>query len=113
MTETVPLFAPYIEEMKQTGVLPAILRREIGMGLPEDAAGLISFLVSDVAEDITGQAFAVGGDRLALWSHPELTAVNFHDGGWTADDIAARWESVFGGATQSVGEKFPEEMTAR
>ncbi|MEU2006798.1 4-hydroxyphenyl-beta-hydroxyacyl-CoA dehydrogenase [Rhodococcus sp. NPDC019627] len=113
MTETVPLFAPHIEESKRTGVLPEILRRKVGMGTPGDAAGLISFLASDAAADITGQAFSVGGDRLALWSHPELTAVEYSDGGWSADDIAAQWAGTFGDAVETVGEEFPEELMAK
>ncbi|MGV9864157.1 4-hydroxyphenyl-beta-hydroxyacyl-CoA dehydrogenase [Rhodococcus koreensis] len=113
MTETVPFLAPYIEGMKNGEPLPDIIRREVGMGTPDDAAGIISFLASDAAADITGQAFAVGGDRLALWSHPELTAVEYHDGGWSADDIAARWARTFGESVQSVGEEFPEELMAK
>ncbi|MDV7087082.1 4-hydroxyphenyl-beta-hydroxyacyl-CoA dehydrogenase [Rhodococcus sp. IEGM 248] len=113
MTETVPFLAPYIEGMKNGEPLPDIIRREVGLGTPEDAAGIISFLASDAAAEITGQAFAVGGDRLALWSHPDLTAVEYHDGGWSADDIAARWTGTFGDAVQSVGEEFPEELMAK
>ncbi|KAF0958422.1 4-hydroxyphenyl-beta-hydroxyacyl-CoA dehydrogenase [Rhodococcus sp. T7] len=113
MTETVPFLAPYIEGMKNGEPLPGIIRREVGMGTPDDAAGIISFLASDAAADITGQAFAVGGDRLALWSHPELTAVEYQDGGWSADDIAARWTRTFGDSVQSVGEEFPEELMAK
>ncbi len=113
MTETVPFLAPYIEGMKNGEPLPDIIRREVGMGSPDDAAGIISFLASDAAADITGQAFAVGGDRLALWSHPELTAVEYHDGGWSADDIAAQWTATFGESVQSVGEEFPEELMAK
>ncbi|PQP17903.1 4-hydroxyphenyl-beta-hydroxyacyl-CoA dehydrogenase [Rhodococcus opacus] len=113
MTETVPFLAPYIEGMKNGEPLPDIIRREVGLGTPEDAAGIISFLASDAAAEITGQAFAVGGDRLALWSHPDLTAVEYHDGGWSADDIAAQWNGTFDDAVQSVGEEFPEELMAK
>ncbi|MFC9359770.1 4-hydroxyphenyl-beta-hydroxyacyl-CoA dehydrogenase [Rhodococcus sp. NPDC057014] len=113
MTETVPFLAPYIEGMKNGEPLPAIIRREVGLGTPDDAAGIISFLASDAAADITGQAFAVGGDRLALWSHPVLTAVEYSDGGWSADDIAAQWPRTFGESVQSVGEEFPEELMAK
>ena len=113
MTETVPFLAPYIEGMKNGEPLPDIIRRDVGLGTPEDAAGIISFLASDAAAEITGQAFAVGGDRLALWSHPDLTAVEYHDGGWSADDIAAQWNGTFGDAVQSVGEEFPEELMAK
>ncbi|AXY50163.1 4-hydroxyphenyl-beta-hydroxyacyl-CoA dehydrogenase [Rhodococcus ruber] len=113
MTETVPIFAPYIEQMKQTGELPAVIRREVGMGTPQDVAGLIAFLASDDAADITGQAFSVGGDRLALWSHPQLTATAFHDGGFSTDDVAAQWPIVFADRVESVGEEFPEEVLAK
>ncbi|ELB88256.1 reductase [Rhodococcus wratislaviensis IFP 2016] len=113
MTETVPFLAPYIEGMKNGEPLPDIIRREVGMGTPEDAAGIISFLASDAAADITGQAFAVGGDRLALFSHPQLTTTAFHDGGWSADDIASDWQQTFAESTESVGEKFPDELVAQ
>ncbi|MFD9669704.1 4-hydroxyphenyl-beta-hydroxyacyl-CoA dehydrogenase [Rhodococcus sp. NPDC059968] len=113
MTETVPFLAPYIAGMRNGEPLPDLIRREVGLGTPEDAAGIISFLASDAAAEITGQAFAVGGDRLALWSHPELTAAEYHDNGWSADDIAAQWAATFGDAVQSVGEEFPEELMAK
>lgn len=113
MTETIPFLAPYIDGMKNGEPLPAIIRRDVGMGTADDAAGLISFLASDDAADITGQAFSIGGDRLALWSHPQLTAPGFHDGGWSADDIAAQWVESFAPSFESVGEEFPEELTAR
>lgn len=113
MTETIPFLAPYIEGMKNGEPLPAIIRRDVGMGTADDAAGLISFLASDDSAHITGQAFSIGGDRLALWSHPQLTATGFHDGGWSADDIAAQWADSFAASIESVGEEFPEELTAR
>ncbi|RKT86979.1 3-oxoacyl-[acyl-carrier protein] reductase/hypothetical protein [Saccharopolyspora antimicrobica] len=110
MTETIPFLAPHIESMKRGEPLPAIIRRDVGMGTPEDAAGVIAFLASDAAADITGQALSIGGDRLALWSHPQLTATDFHDGGWSAEDIAACWGQTFAGSIESVGEEFPEEV---
>lgn len=113
MTETVPFLAPYVKDLKNGEPLPPIIRRDVGMGTPEDAAGLISFLASDAAADITGQVFSIGGDRLALWSHPQLTATEFHDEGWSADDIATQWASSFADAVESVGESFPEELTAK
>lgn len=113
MTETIPFLAPYIDSMKNGEPLPEIIRRDVGMGTAEDAAGLISFLASDDAAEITGQAFSIGGDRLALWSHPQLTATEFHDNGWTADEITAQWARSFASSIESVGEKFPEELTAK
>ncbi len=74
MTETVPIFRPHIEAAKETGTLPALLRRDIGMGTADDAAGIITFLASDEAAAITGQAFAIGGDRVACGLTPSSTA---------------------------------------
>ena len=70
MTKTIPAFEPLIEESRPASRCPAWLRRDEGLGTAEDAAGLVVFLASDAARGITGQAIGIGGDRLALWSHP-------------------------------------------
>jgi NAD(P)-dependent dehydrogenase (short-subunit alcohol dehydrogenase family) len=113
MTETIPFLAPYIDAMKKGEPLPPIIRREVGMGIPEDAVGVVAFLASDAAAEITGQAIAIGGDRLGLWSHPTLTVSAFHDGGFSADDVAAEWPKTFAVHLESVGEKYPEELTGK
>jgi len=96
MTRTIPAFAPLIDESERTGEpLPAWVRRDEGLGTVEDVTGLIVFLASDAAQGITGQAIGVGGDRLALWAHPQEKTVAFSDGGWSASDIAAGWSSTF------------------
>ena len=109
MTETVPFVQPYIEMLKNGEPLPAFARQELGFGTPEDAAGLVAFLASDAAAGITGQAIGIGGDRLALWSHPTEAVVEFADGtGWSADAVAAIWPSSFAPAQQTVGQQIPE-----
>ena len=109
MTETMPFLKPYVEALKAGEPLPPFARRELGFGSPEDAAGLVAFLASDVAAGITGQAVGIGGDRLALWSHPAEVVTEFADGsGWTADAIASIWTDRFALSRQRVGQEFPE-----
>jgi NAD(P)-dependent dehydrogenase (short-subunit alcohol dehydrogenase family) len=109
MTETIPFLEPYVAAVRAGEPLPAFARRELGFGSPADAAGLVAFLASDAADGITGQAIGIGGDRLALWSHPAEVAVEFADGtGWSADAIAKVWPTRFAAAQQKVGQEFPE-----
>jgi NAD(P)-dependent dehydrogenase (short-subunit alcohol dehydrogenase family) len=108
MTETAPFLKPYVDALKAGDPLPPYARRELSFGLPEDVAGLIVFLASAGAAAISGQAIGLGGDRLALWSHPAEAAVAFADGGWSADAIAQAWPKQFTGHQQAVGQQFPE-----
>jgi NAD(P)-dependent dehydrogenase (short-subunit alcohol dehydrogenase family) len=109
MTETVPFLKPYVDALKAGDPLPAFARQQLGFGSPQDAAGLVAFLASDAAAGITGQAIGIGGDRLALWTHPSETVVEFADGtGWSADAIAEVWPKQFASAQQTVGQQFPE-----
>jgi NAD(P)-dependent dehydrogenase (short-subunit alcohol dehydrogenase family) len=109
MTETVPFLKPYVDALQAGEPLPPYARRELAFGPPEDAAGLVAFLASDAAAGITGQAIGIGGDRLALWSHPTEAVVEFADGtGWSADAIAGIWPERFAPSQQTVGQQFPE-----
>ena len=108
MTATIPAFAPYIEAWEQRGEpLPSWLRAGEGFGTPEDAAGLVVFLASAAAKDVTGQCIGVGGDRLALWSHPQEITTSLRAGGWSADDIADSWAATLGREPQTVGIPAP------
>jgi NAD(P)-dependent dehydrogenase (short-subunit alcohol dehydrogenase family) len=108
MTRTIPAFAPVIDEAERTGQpFPDWLRRDEGLGTVQDVAALIVYLVSDQAAGVTGQAIGIGGDRLALWSHPQEKAVDFATGGWTADAIAAAWHEGVGAAPESYGIPAP------
>ena len=109
MTETIPALRPFVDALKAGEPLPPFARQQLGFGSPEDAAGLVAFLASDAAAGITGQAVGIGGDRLALWSHPTEVVVEFADGtGWSADAVAETWPKQFAGAQQTVGQEFPE-----
>jgi NAD(P)-dependent dehydrogenase (short-subunit alcohol dehydrogenase family) len=110
MTETVPFLKPYVEKLNAGEPVPAFARKQLGFGTPRDAAGLVAFLASDAAAGITGQAVGIGGDRLALWSHPAEVVVEFADGtGWSADAITAVWPSRFAPSQQPVGQQPPAE----
>jgi 3-oxoacyl-[acyl-carrier protein] reductase len=109
MTKTIPAFAPAIAEAERTGEpLPAWMRKDEGLGTVEDAAGLVVFLASDASAAITGQAIGVGGDRLALWAHPQEKKVELRDGGWNADEIAAAWAEGVGAQPESSGIPAPQ-----
>ncbi len=103
MTETVPYFAAAIEADKKGEAMPAFFRHDLGFGTAKDVSGLIAWLASDAASDVTGQAIGVGGDRIQLWSHPEAIETEYHDGGWAYADL----DTVAGWPQQTVGEKFP------
>jgi NAD(P)-dependent dehydrogenase (short-subunit alcohol dehydrogenase family) len=111
MTETIPALAPYVAALRAGEPMPAFARRALGFGAPEDAAGLLEFLVSDAAAGITGQAIGVGGDRLSLWTHPTQAVAAYADGGWSAEQIAEAWPTIFAGYEQSVGENLPTEAS--
>ena len=104
MTKTIPYFAAAVEATEQGEVMPAFFRHDLGFGTPEDVAGLIVWLSSDAAQDVTGQAIGVGGDRIQVWSHPEVVESYFHDGGWSADDIQGELAGELHVKLQSVGE---------
>lgn len=108
MTETVPFLKPYVDALQAGEPLPAYARRELSFGSPDEVAGLVVFLSSAAADGISGQAIGLGGDRLALWSHPSEAVVAFADGGWTADSIAAAWPEQLAPHLQRVGQQFPE-----
>ncbi|AXE81790.1 SDR family NAD(P)-dependent oxidoreductase [Streptomyces atratus] len=109
MTKTIAAFAPHVEALELEGTaFPDSLRKGEGFGTPEDAAGLVAFLASDASAGITGQCIGVGGDKLALWSHPQEVAVAYTDGGWSADAVAAAWPNVFARSEQTYGIPAPQ-----
>ena len=103
MTETVPFLKPYVTALREGRPLPPYARRELSFGPPEDVTGLVVFLASDAAAGVSGQAIGLGGDRLALWSHPAEAVVEFGDGGWTAESIAEVWPERFARHEQTAG----------
>ncbi|MFC9247578.1 SDR family oxidoreductase [Streptomyces sp. NPDC057136] len=109
MTKTMPLFAPHIEAYENDGTpFPDTLRKGIAFGSAQDCAGLVVFLASEAAADVTGQCVGIGGDKLSLWSHPQEISAAYADGGWTADAIAAAWPTSVGQHPESYGIPAPK-----
>jgi NAD(P)-dependent dehydrogenase (short-subunit alcohol dehydrogenase family) len=108
MTESAPFLEPYVDALHNGEPLPLYARRELSFGPPQDVAGLVVFLASSAADGITGQVIGLGGDRLALWSHPREAAVAFANDGWSAQTIADVWPEEFAANVQPVGQTFPE-----
>jgi len=55
---------------------------------PEKVAPMVVYLAGDAAADVTGTTLYAGGDRVGVFSDPELTHVGVRPGGWTAEDLA-------------------------
>lgn len=103
MTATVPGLEELVAAAAAREPLPSFARRLLGFGTPQDVAGVVGFLASDEAADVTGQAVNIGGDRLGIWSHPHELTTGFNTGGWTAEQIAEDWNSLIAPWHQPVG----------
>jgi NAD(P)-dependent dehydrogenase (short-subunit alcohol dehydrogenase family) len=109
MTKTIPAFGPVIEQSERDGTpLPDWLRKGEGLGTVADVASLIVFLASDASAGVTGQAIGIGGDKLALWAHPQEKTVAYADGGWSADAIAGSWATGVGADPETYGIPAPK-----
>lgn len=107
MTQTIPVYEPLISRVAAGEPFPAAVRREHAIGWPQECAPLVVFLASDEAAGVTGQAIGIGGDKLTLYAHPSELAYEYHDGGWSADEIAAQWDAQFKALAQRSGMVLP------
>ncbi len=103
MTATIPAYAELCENYLKGEPIPAEFRRNNALGTPEDVAPLIVWLASADSQDVTGQAIGIGGDRLTLYSHPDVLDTDYSDGGWSAAGIDAAWRAKFAAQAQPSG----------
>ena len=73
------------------------------LGPPEDVAAAVVFLASDAAASLNGQVVALGGNRLAIWSHPMEVHYELKSGGWDPDAVEAAFAGPFKDRLQPVG----------
>jgi len=64
------------------------------MGEPEDIAPMVCYLLGDASRDVTGQVYTVVGGRIAVWNQPTEVRAMTHEGRWTPEGIAARFDEV-------------------
>ncbi len=86
MVATMPGMTEMAAMLDRGEPLPTKARRA-GLGSPDDAASLVVWLASARSGGVTGQAIAIGGDRLGLWSHPTEVGYTYQNGGWSVDQI--------------------------
>lgn len=103
MTASIPAYAPVAERLAAGEPLPAALRREHAIGMPEDCAPLAVFLASGAGAGITGQAIGIGGDKLTLYSHAAELVTAYREGGWSVSAIADEWQRSLAASSQPYG----------
>lgn len=81
---------------RMTEDLPAMAGVDADDLGPQHVTGLPVFLASDEAAGVTGCTLAVAGDNVAFVSDPERerTLSTDHPGGWTAPELADRWDEL-------------------
>jgi NAD(P)-dependent dehydrogenase (short-subunit alcohol dehydrogenase family) len=107
MAGTMPIYKEMYRDFLKGVPLPSGVRREHAMGAPQDVSPLLVWLSSLASDGVTGQAIGIGGDRLTLYAHPAEAAVEYADGGWTADGIAAAWTDKLSAHAQRSGVELP------
>ena len=71
---------------------------------PEDNAPVVSYLLSDLAHDVTGQVVQRRGDALVVMSHPDLTEHSASAAPWTVETVVQTLGPVLRAGLQPVGD---------
>ncbi|MDQ4011648.1 MAG: SDR family oxidoreductase [Actinomycetota bacterium] len=73
---------------------PAAQLRVTPQRTPDRVAPLVTYLLSDRAEGITGQLIRFTGDQLHIVRQPGIKKPVLHREGWATEDIAAAFDGV-------------------
>jgi 3-oxoacyl-[acyl-carrier protein] reductase len=74
---------------------------------PEAVGALVAYLASEEAAFINGQTIGVGGDRISLWSKPEIVASAFEAGPWTVESLQKRFRATIGKGLTNAPPELP------
>lgn len=99
MVATMPRIGDLVAKVDAGEPIPEGARRQ-GLGSPDDVAPLIVYLASKESADVTGQAIAVGGDRIALWTHPAEVATYLRPGGWSPEAVSELFADAYANQLQ-------------
>jgi NAD(P)-dependent dehydrogenase (short-subunit alcohol dehydrogenase family) len=70
---------------------------------PADNAAIVTYLLSDLSDGITGQVIQRRGNRLVVLAHPRLTEHGADANDWTVETVVDRFESVLRQHQEPVG----------
>jgi NAD(P)-dependent dehydrogenase (short-subunit alcohol dehydrogenase family) len=70
---------------------------------PADNAAIVTYLLSDLADGITGQVVQRRGNRLVVLAHPRLTEHGAEADAWTVDTVVDRFDPVLRQHQEPVG----------
>ena len=73
-------------------------------------APLVAYLASEAAAHVNGQILGRTEYAYTLFQHPKQIAWMWKDGGWTAADVAERFDNGLGQHLQQVGMVMPQSM---
>lgn len=112
MINGIPRVRRLADQVSAGAPVPRSVRHR-GLGVSEDVAPVVVYLASAAASGITGQCIGVGGDRIAIWSHPAEVAAVIRDGGWSSEDVAEVFPGAFTAWLQDYSAPPPPLMEPR
>jgi len=75
-----------------------------GVPTPEENAAAVTYLLSDLTSDITGQVVQRRGNTLAVMAHPDYTNHVVESDDWTSDMVVDRFGPTLRSGLQPVGD---------